>query len=68
MIERMQATADVVIECVGQGETMEFAVQAARKGGQVLLFGVASPDTQIKVSPFSIFAKEQQIFGSFINP
>ncbi|TDF97471.1 zinc-dependent alcohol dehydrogenase family protein [Paenibacillus piri] len=67
-LERLQNSADVVIECVGRQQSMELAIQAARKGGQVLLFGVASPDTQIAVSPFAIFAKELRLFGSFINP
>lgn len=60
--------ADVVIECVGRPESMEFAFQAAGKGGQVLLFGVASPDTDITVSPFEIFSKELTVKGSFVNP
>ncbi|MFC3881997.1 zinc-dependent alcohol dehydrogenase family protein [Bacillus songklensis] len=60
--------ADVVIECVGRKESMEFAFQAARKGGQVLAFGVSSPETRMTISPFEIFAKELKIMGSFINP
>ena len=60
--------ADIVIECVGRKESMEMAFRAARKGGQVLLFGVSSPDTEIRVSPFAIFAKELNVMGSFINP
>ncbi|MEH7082168.1 zinc-dependent alcohol dehydrogenase family protein [Neobacillus drentensis] len=59
---------DVVIECVGRGESMELAVQSAAKGGQVLLFGVAAPETVISVSPFEIFSKELTIKGSFVNP
>jgi L-iditol 2-dehydrogenase len=62
------AGSDIVIECVGRQDSMETAVKAARKGGQVLLFGVSSPDTEIAVSPFEIFSKELKIFGSFINP
>jgi 2-desacetyl-2-hydroxyethyl bacteriochlorophyllide A dehydrogenase len=68
VLERLKDSADVVIECVGREQSMELAIQAARKGGQVLLFGVASPETRISVSPFAIFAKELQVFGSFINP
>ncbi|MCI3918752.1 zinc-dependent alcohol dehydrogenase family protein [Paenibacillus sp. TRM 82003] len=64
----LASTADVVIECVGRPETMEFAVNAAAKGGQVLLFGVASPDTSTSVKPFDMFSKELRIMGSFINP
>jgi L-iditol 2-dehydrogenase len=60
--------ADVVIECVGRPESMELAVQSAAKGGQVLLFGVAAPETKISVSPFEIFSKELTIKGSFVNP
>lgn len=56
--------ADVVIECAGRKESMELAIKAARKGGQVLLFGVSSPDTLINVSPFA----KLSIKGSFINP
>ncbi|MGG1678169.1 zinc-dependent alcohol dehydrogenase family protein [Neobacillus sp. NRS-1170] len=60
--------ADVVIECVGKPESMELAVKSAAKGGQVLLFGVAAPETLISVSPFEIFSKELTIKGSFVNP
>lgn len=59
---------DIVIECVGRKETMEQACHVARKGGQILLFGVSSPSTSISVSPFEIFSKELTIHGSFINP
>ena len=47
---------------------MEFAFKAAGKGGQVLLFGVAAPETVISVSPFEIFSKELTVKGSFVNP
>lgn len=60
--------ADIVVECVGRQSSMEWALQAAGKGAQVLLFGVSSPETEIKVSPFAVFAKELRIMGSFINP
>lgn len=64
----LQNSADVVIECVGRPESVELAVAAARKGGQVLLFGVASPDASVAISPYDIFSKELRIMGSFINP
>ncbi|TBL78951.1 zinc-dependent alcohol dehydrogenase family protein [Paenibacillus thalictri] len=66
--EQLRNSADIVVECVGRKESMELAVRAARKGGQVLLFGVASPQTGIEVSPYEIFTKELRIYGSFINP
>lgn len=63
-----EVAADIVIECVGRQDTMEIAFNTVNKGGQVLLFGVSSPDTKISISPFEIFAKELVIKGSFINP
>ncbi|WP_449537854.1 zinc-dependent alcohol dehydrogenase family protein [Ferdinandcohnia sp. Marseille-Q9671] len=59
---------DIVIECVGRKESMTQAIQMARKGGTVLLFGVSAPDTTIEVNPYEIFSKELTIKGSFINP
>ena len=67
-VRQLMNIADVVIECVGRKESMELAINAARKGGQILMFGVSSPDTLINVSPFAIFSKELSIKGSFINP
>ncbi|WP_335376606.1 zinc-dependent alcohol dehydrogenase family protein [Bacillus sp. JJ1122] len=67
-MDEMELEADVVIECVGRPESMEFAFKAAGKGGQVLLFGVAAPETVISVSPFEIFSKELTVKGSFVNP
>jgi L-iditol 2-dehydrogenase len=59
---------DIVIECVGRQETMEQAVALAKKGGQILFFGVSSPHDKIQVSPYEVFSKELTIRGSFINP
>lgn len=59
---------DIVIECVGRKESMEQSVSVARKGAQILFFGVAAPDTQISILPFEVFSKELKISGSFINP
>ncbi|GAB2540045.1 zinc-dependent alcohol dehydrogenase family protein [Gracilibacillus alcaliphilus] len=63
-----QLTADIVIECVGRQDSAATAVAQARKGGQVLLFGVASPETMVEISPFEVFTKELRLYGSFINP
>jgi 2-desacetyl-2-hydroxyethyl bacteriochlorophyllide A dehydrogenase len=68
VMDALRHQFDIVIECVGRADSMELAVKASRKGGQVLMFGVASPDTFIQVSPFEIFTKELRIMGSFINP
>lgn len=59
---------DIVIECVGVKATQERAIAFARRGGQVLIFGVANPDDLISVNSFDIFFKELTIKGAFINP
>lgn len=59
---------DVVVECVGRKDTMELALASSRKGGQVLIFGVSSPSTQVTLNPYKVFQKELEIKGSFINP
>ena len=65
---RPEETFDIVVECVGRPETLEAAVRAACKGGQVLAFGVSSPSAEMRISPYEIFKKELTIKGSFINP
>lgn len=67
-VETGDDVADIVIECVGKEETMEQAIALAKKGGHILLFGVAKPSSTISISPFDIFSKELVISGSFINP
>lgn len=59
---------DVAIECVGIKTTMEQALGATRRGGIVMLFGLAPPDCVIPVHPFDIFKRELTIKSSFINP
>ncbi|MBS4197022.1 zinc-dependent alcohol dehydrogenase family protein [Lederbergia citri] len=67
-LENFSSGFDIVIECVGRKDSMTQAVQMARKGGSVLLFGVSAPDIKIEVNPYEIFSKELTIKGSFINP
>lgn len=67
-LDKLRGQFDLVVECVGRRESMQSAVDLACRGGQVLLFGVASPDTEISVNPFKVFQQELTISGSFINP
>jgi threonine dehydrogenase-like Zn-dependent dehydrogenase len=60
--------ADVVLECVGATETFEQAVALARRGGTVLIFGVAPQTSTARISPFDVFARELRIVGSYLNP
>ncbi len=60
--------ADLTIECAGHEKAVEQALQAARRGGTVLLFGVSGPDAQAHIRPYDIFLRELTLVGSFINP
>jgi len=59
---------DIAIEAVGKAETLGLAIKNVRRGGKVLVFGVASHDELIPLSPFEIYYKELTISGSFVNP
>ncbi|SFG05297.1 zinc-dependent alcohol dehydrogenase family protein [Sporolactobacillus nakayamae] len=67
-IEKHDENYDLVIECVGLPITQERAISSARRGGQVLMFGVSEPEDQIKINSYDIFFKELTIKGAFINP
>ena len=60
--------ADVVLECAGTIETLEQSIALARRGGTVLVFGVAPQMATARVSPFDVFARELRILGSYLNP
>ncbi len=59
---------DVAIECVGKSTTMTQAIQALRRGGSALLFGLAPPNCEIPLRPFDLFKRELTIRSSFVNP
>lgn len=59
---------DIVVEAVGLPSTQEQAVEAAARGGQVLMFGVGNPDSTFKVNTYKVFQKQLKIQGTFINP
>ncbi|MDN3955541.1 zinc-dependent alcohol dehydrogenase family protein [Sporolactobacillus laevolacticus] len=66
--EQHDETYDIVIECVGYTGTQEQAIASARRGGQILMFGVSGSDDLIKINSYDIFFKELTIKGAFINP
>ena len=59
---------DSVIEAVGGGETVEDAIELAARGGRILVFGVANPNSVASVRPYEVFAKELALIGTVINP
>ncbi len=60
--------ADVVIEAVGGLKVQASAIDYARRGGQVVFFGVSPKGGKIEVSPFDINENEIKVTGSFNNP
>ncbi|MGQ9525851.1 MAG: zinc-dependent alcohol dehydrogenase family protein [Armatimonadota bacterium] len=60
--------ADLVIECSGTTAALEQGLACARRGGRVLLFGVAHQDAVASIRPYDVFIRELSVFGSFVNP
>ena len=55
---------DVVIDATGAVGAIEDGLRRVRRGGTFLVFGVASAEAQIKLSPFNIYRDEIRIIGS----
>ncbi len=60
--------ADVVIECAGNVSTAQMALELARRGGTVELFGVCPLGESIPLEPNQVYFKELTIVGSYVNP
>ena len=56
--------AEHVIDATGDPGAIEAALQHVAPGGTMLLFGVSSPDTRVKLSPFEIYEREITVIGS----
>lgn len=59
---------DIVIECVGNKDTVGYAIKLAGKGGKVVIFGLAPKDQNLTLNLQYLFQKELKIFNSFLNP
>lgn len=66
--DKIPADYDVVVEAVGLPQTQEEAVEATKKGAQVLMFGVGKPDQHFSMNTYEVYQKQLTIQGSFINP
>jgi NDMA-dependent alcohol dehydrogenase len=56
--------ADVAFEVIGLGPTIEQALQMTRRGGQAVIVGVPSFDTQLTLTPaMDLLVNEKQIRG-----
>ena len=56
--------ADVVVECVGNPDSLQLAVNLARRGGTIVLVGVATKPSSINFGEIMFF--EKNIIGSAI--
>ena len=59
---------DVVIECVGKSAAAKLAVDLTKRGGRVVIFGLAEKDDSININLQNFFLKELSIKGSLLNP
>lgn len=59
---------DVSIECVGSSAAIETAFRLVRRGGKLLIFGVAPEHDVWQVKPFELYDKEVSIFTSYRSP
>ena len=57
---------DVIVEAVACRHPAQ-AVAAAKKGAQVLMFGVGPQEAHFEMNTYDIYKKQLTIQGSFIN-
>jgi 2-desacetyl-2-hydroxyethyl bacteriochlorophyllide A dehydrogenase len=56
---------DVVIDCTGVPAVVEHMFTHVRKNGKLLFFGVNPPDARVAISPYDVYQKDLEIYGSF---
>ena len=55
---------DCVVDATGVAAVVENAFMAVKRGGKLMVFGVASPEARISLSPFRIYNDEITVLGS----
>jgi threonine dehydrogenase-like Zn-dependent dehydrogenase len=58
---------DYAIEAVGSTATVAHAIALPRRGGTVVLMGVAPQSAEVAVRPYDLYTRELTIHGSFIR-
>lgn len=56
---------DVVIDCTGVPAVVEHMFTHVRNNGKLLFFGVNPPDARVQVSPYDVYRRDLEIYGSF---
>ncbi len=71
LVDRLRAGSpsgdgfDLVVEATGSPVVGELCVPLTRRGGTVLIYGVAPEDARISFPPYEVFRRELTIRGSF---
>jgi 2-desacetyl-2-hydroxyethyl bacteriochlorophyllide A dehydrogenase len=60
--------ADIIIECVGNQPAAESALKFVRKGGKIVIFGLANNSAALNVYLQSFFHNELTLISSVLNP
>ncbi|MGH3412496.1 MAG: zinc-dependent alcohol dehydrogenase family protein [Marmoricola sp.] len=55
---------DAVVDVTGVPAVMELSLDAVRRGGRFLVFGVAPADARVAISPFRVYNDEITVLGS----
>ncbi|KID29165.1 Zn-dependent alcohol dehydrogenase [Prauserella sp. Am3] len=55
---------DAAVDCTGAAPAIEAAFDSLRRGGRLLVFGVAPEEARVSLSPFRIYNDEITIVGS----
>jgi len=56
---------DVVVDCTGVPSVVEHMFTHVRSNGKLLFFGVNPSDARVAISPYDVYRKDLEIYGSF---
>lgn len=56
---------DVTVDATGSPNVMAGLVELTKSGGRLLIYGMASPDAELRIPPFQVFRRQLTILGSF---
>jgi NADPH2:quinone reductase len=55
---------DLVVDASGSTDGVALGLSHLRRGGRLCIFGVASPNARVELSPFDVFSRELTIIGT----
>ncbi len=65
LLDQFPHRFDAVIEATGVAQLFADSIQYARKGGQIIAYGVYDESQNVEISPSEIFMNELTVKGSF---